>query len=70
MSEASQVVVVVESVPSNAGDIRDAGSISGLGRSPGEGDSDTPTLLLGEPQEQRSLVRIVRAVTKSWSQLR
>jgi len=31
------VALVVKSLPANAGDIRDAGSIPGLGRSPGEG---------------------------------
>ena len=30
----SQVAVVVENPPANAGDIRDVGSIPGLGRSP------------------------------------
>ena len=34
---ASQVVLVVKNLPPNAGDIRDEGSIPGLGRSPGEG---------------------------------
>ena len=34
---ASQVVLVVKNLPANAGDIREAGSISGSGRSPGEG---------------------------------
>ena len=34
-SGASQVVLVVKSWPANAGDVRDAGSIPGLGRSPG-----------------------------------
>ena len=29
---------VVKNPPANAGDLRDAGSISGLGRSPGEGN--------------------------------
>ena len=33
---ASQVVLVVKNLPANAGDIRDTGSIPGLGRSPGE----------------------------------
>ena len=33
---ASQVVLGVKNPPANAGDIRDAGSIPGLGRSPGE----------------------------------
>ena len=32
---ASQVVLVVKNLPANAGDIRDMGSIPGLGRSPG-----------------------------------
>ena len=31
---ASQVALVVKNPPANAGDIRDAGSIPGLGRSP------------------------------------
>ena len=30
---------VIKSLPANAGDLRDAGSIPGLGRSPGEGHS-------------------------------
>ena len=34
---ASQVVLVVRNLPTNAGDIRDSGSIPGSGRSPGEG---------------------------------
>ena len=34
---ASQVALVVKNEPANARDIRDAGSITGLGRSPGEG---------------------------------
>ena len=33
---ASQVVLVIKTPPDNAGDIRDPGSIPGLGRSPGE----------------------------------
>ena len=32
-----EVVLVVTNLPANAGDIRDAGSIPGLGRSPGGG---------------------------------
>ena len=34
---ASQVALVVKNLPANAGDIRNAGLIPGLGRSPGEG---------------------------------
>ena len=33
--KASQVVLVVKNTPANAGEAGDAGSISGLGRSPG-----------------------------------
>ena len=33
---ASQMVLVVKNLPANAGDVRDKGSIPGLGRSPGE----------------------------------
>ena len=33
---ASQVALAVKNPPANAGDIRDEGSIPGLGRSPGE----------------------------------
>ena len=35
--EASQVALVVNNLPANAGDIKDLGLISGLGRSPGGG---------------------------------
>ena len=34
---ASSVVLVVKNLPANAGDVRDAGSIPGLGISPGGG---------------------------------
>ena len=34
---ASQVVQVVKNLPASAGDARDTGLISGLGRSPGGG---------------------------------
>ena len=37
---ASQVTLVLKSLPANAGDIRDEGSVLGLGRSPGGGHGD------------------------------
>ena len=37
---ASQVVLVVKNLPANAGDARDASSILGSGRSPGEGNGN------------------------------
>ena len=36
-SWVSQVALVVKNLPANAGDLRDADSIPGSGRSPGEG---------------------------------
>ena len=53
---ASQVVLVVKNPPANAGDERDAHSLPGLGRSPGEGTGkSTPVFLPGEFHGQRSL---------------
>ena len=37
---ASQVALVIKNPPANAGDIRDTGLISGLGRSPREGNGN------------------------------
>ena len=54
---ASQVVLVVKKLPANAGDATDAGSIPGLGRSPGEG-SDNPLqyFCLENPMDRVALV--------------
>ena len=41
INKASQVVLVVKDPPANSGDIRDEGSIPGLGRFPGEGNGNT-----------------------------
>ena len=53
----SQVVQMVKNLPASAGDIRDEGSIPGLGRSPGGGHG-TPLQrsCLENPHGQRSLV--------------
>ena len=40
MTGDSQVALVVKNLPANAGDIRDTGSISGWGRSTGEGNGN------------------------------
>ena len=48
--------VVVKNPSANAGDVRDADSIPGLGRSSGGGEwQPTPVFLPGEYQGQRSL---------------
>ena len=50
------MALVVKNLTVNTGDRRNAGSIPGLGRSPGEGNGyPTPGLLPGESHEQRSL---------------
>ena len=52
----SRVALVVKNPPANAGDIKDVGSIPGLGRSPGEGHGNpSPVFFPGEFQGQRSL---------------
>ena len=35
------MALVVKNLPSNAGDVRDVGSILGFGRSPGEGNGNS-----------------------------
>ena len=55
ISGASQVALAVENLPTNAGDVRDAGSISeseDLWRRPWQ---SSPVLLPGESHRQRSL---------------
>ena len=46
---------MVNNLPAKAGDIRDVGSISGSGGSPGGHDNSTPVFLPGESHGQRSL---------------
>ena len=50
------MVLVVKNTPTNAGDIRVAGSIPGSGRSPGEGNG-YPLHLPEKSHGQRSLVQ-------------
>ena len=50
---ASLVALVVKNLPVNAGDIRDTGSNSGSGRSPGEGkDNPLQYSCLGNPMDR------------------
>ena len=67
---ASQAVLVVKNLPANAGDIRDAVLIPGLGRSSGGGHGNPPVFSPGEFHGQRSLAAIVHRVTKSQTQLK
>ena len=63
---ASQVVLVTKNLPTNAGGARDVGSISGLGRSPGERSSNPLQLSCLEDLMDRGAWRAtVHGVTKS-----
>ena len=54
---SSQMALVVKNPPANAGDLRDVGSISGLGRSSGgRNGKPTPVFWPGKSHGQRSLV--------------
>jgi len=56
VSGASQMALVVKKLPANARDVRDGGSIPGLGRSPGEGHGNPLQYsCLENPHGQRSL---------------
>ena len=62
----SQVALVVKNPPTNAGDIRDAGSIPGLGRSTGEGNGNPlQYFCLENPMDSEAWWAMVHRVAKS-----
>ena len=64
--QASQVALVVKNLPANAGDIRDVGSIPGLGRSPGGGHvNPLQYSCLENPMDRGAWQAAVPRVTKS-----
>ena len=68
---ASQAAQVVKNWPTNAGDIRDTGSIPGLGRSPGEGHGNPCQYsCLENPIDRGAWWTTVHRVTKSQTQLK
>ena len=59
---------MVKNQPPNAGDVRDTGSIPGLGRSPGGGHSNPlQYFYLENPRDRRAWWATVRGVAKSWT---
>ena len=59
-------ILQIKNLPANAGDIRDVGSISELGRSPGEGNSNPlPYSCLENPMDIGAWRAIVYGVTQS-----
>ena len=68
---ASQVVLMVKNPPANTGDARDAGSIPGWGRSPGEGHGNPLQYsYLENPMDRGAWWAIVHRVSKSRKQLK
>ena len=61
---------MVKNLPANAGDIRDAGSIPGLGRSPGEGPGNPLQYpCLEKPMDRGDWSATVHAVADSRTRL-
>ena len=70
ISWASQVALVVRNLPANARDIRDPGSIPGLGRPLGEGNGNPLQYSsLGNPTDGGACQATDCEVAKSWTQL-
>ena len=68
---ASQVVLVVKNPPINAGNIRDTGSIPGLGRSPGGGHGNPLQYsFLENPKDRGAWWAPVYRVARSWTRLK
>ena len=68
---ASQVVLVVKILTANAGDIRDVGSIPGLGRSPGGGHGNPLQYsCLENPTDGKVWQATVHGVAKSQTQVK
>ena len=62
---------MVKNLPANAGDIRDADSITGSGRSPGGGHNNPLQYsCLENPMDRGAWRATVHKVTKSWTQLK
>ena len=69
--QASQMTLVVKNLPINARDIRDLGSVPGLGRSPSEGNSNPPQYsCLENPMDRGAWQAAVHRIAKSWTWLR
>ena len=61
---------MVKNLPANAGDARDAGFISGSGRSPGGGNGNPlQCSCLDSPMDKAAWWATVHGVTKNWTRL-
>ena len=67
-SRAFQAVLVVKNPHANAGDVRDEGSISGSGRSPGGGHGNPRQYsCLENPMKTGAWQATVHSVAQSWT---
>ena len=64
---ASQVALVVKNLPSSAGNIRDMGSIPGLGKPPGGFGNPLQYSCLENPMGRGAWWASVHGVSKSWT---
>ena len=70
MDEASQAALVVKNLPSNAGGVRDLGSIPGSRRSPGGGNGNPLQYsCLENPRDGGAWPSMAHGVTKSQTRL-
>ena len=64
------MALVIKNPPANAGDVRDAGSIPGLGRYLGGGNGNSLQYSsLENPMDRGTWRTTVHGVAKSWTQL-
>ena len=64
-------MLVVKNPPANVRDVKDEGSIPGLGRSPGGGNSNPlQHSCLENPMDRRAWRATVHRVAQSWTQLK
>ena len=62
---------MVKNLPANAGDVRDTGSIPGLGRSSGEGHGNLLQYsCLENPMDRRAWQAAIHGITKSPTRLK
>ena len=64
------VALVVKNLPANARDVKDAGLIPGLERSPGGGHGNPPQCSCPEnPVDRGAWQMTVHGITESWTRL-
>ena len=67
-ARASKVALVIRNLPANVGDIRNVGSVPGLGRSPGGGHGNPLWYsCLENPMDRRAWWAVVHGVAKDWT---